>query len=264
MTSSLVHNNYSQTCTTESFDLKSASLQIIMSVILIAGLWLSGVGDLKGQSITGMTGLFHIPTAEMMPDKTVMFGYTHLPMEVSTYSPDRYDNRLAYATVTFLPRLEVMFRYSYDLGAPRGTDISLFMDRMVAGRVLILKESKYLPALLFGMNDPGFDVSVITNNYFGVNYFVASKNINPFGFNLGLHSGMAFNLFEEEIQTMNGLFGGISVSHSKTPWADLIVEYDSRRINTALKLLLFNHLQVMAGLMDMQYPAGGVGVQVQL
>ncbi len=138
------------------------------------------------------------------------------------------------------------------------------MDRMVAARALLLKERRYLPAILFGMHDPGFDVSVITNNYFGVSYLVASKSLNPYGFILGLHTGMAFDLFDKEIQTMNGLFGGISVSHSAAPWVNVIIEHDSRRFNTALKLLLFNHLQVMAGLMDMQYPAGGIGLQIQL
>lgn len=236
----------------------------LIRFLLLGCLLVGCTFEVHSQSISGTTGLFHIPTAEMMPDKTVMIGYTHLPKEVTTYRPGQYDNRLGYATVTFLPRLEVMFRYTYDLGAPRGPDISLFMDRMVAARVLLLKQRRYLPAVVFGMHDPGLSVDLAANSYFGANYLVASKMLQPFGFILGLHSGLAFDLLGEETQTMKGLFGGLSVSHSAIPWATAMVEHDSNRLNAAVKLLFMGHLQVMAGLMDMQYPAGGIGMQIQL
>lgn len=220
--------------------------------------------EIKAQSISGTTGLFHIPTAEMMADGTVMVGYHHLPSEITTLSGGLYDNRIGFASVTFLPRLEVMFRYTYQLGAPRGPDINLFMDRMVSARFLLLKERRYLPALLVGIQDIGTSVDLAVNSNFGANYIVASKRFKPSGFIFGLHSGAAFDLFGEETQTMRGLFGGLSVSHSAIPWATAMVEHDSRRLNTAVKLLFMNYLQLMAGLMDMQYPAGGIGLQIQL
>lgn len=236
----------------------------VLFIVVLGALCFVNRSRADAQSMTGMTGLFHIPTAEMMPDKTVMIGYSHLPAEVTTYRTNLYDNRIGHATVTFLPRLEVMFRYTYDLGAPRGEDISLFMDRMVAARVLLLKERRAVPAVVFGMHDPGLSVDLASNSYFGANYLVASKTVYPLGFQFGLHTGFAFDLFGEETQTMDGLFGGLSLSHSAAPWITAMIEHDSNRLNAAMKLLFFDHLQVMAGLMDMKYPAGGVGLRVQL
>jgi hypothetical protein len=246
-------------------DLKSIALRFLLLSFFIGLVWLCGCCDLMGQSLSGTTGLFYTPTAEMKPDKTVILGLHQQPAELSEYyGKGLYDIRLGSAAVTFLPRLELMFRYTYLLGAERGPDINLFMDRMVSVRALILKERNYVPALLVGIHDPGNSTELAANGYFGTNYIAASKNVSSSGFVFGFHTGVAFDVFGEKSQTMKGLFGGISISHSSTPWANVIFEHDSRRINTALKLLLFNHFQVMAGLIELKYPSGGVGLQIQL
>jgi hypothetical protein len=236
---------------------------IILSLFLFIQVSAFTESRLSAQSLTGTTGLFHIPTAEMMADKTFMIGLTQIPGQYSLYGEGMHDNRAGYATLTFLPRVEIMFRYTHLDNWRNGPYGTYFPDRMIAVRVQVLREKNVQPAVLIGFHDLRFK-GFSSHSFFGANYIVASKTFQPSGFIFGLHSGAAFDLFGEKSQTMKGLFGGISISHSLTPWANVIVEHDSRRLNAAVKLLFVNHLQVMAGLMDMKYPAGGVGLQIQL
>jgi len=217
------------------------------------------------QSLSGTTGLFHIPTAEMMPDRTIMAGLNQMPAEYSLYGGGIRDNRSGFVTVTFLPRVELMFRYTYLLGVDRSSPTSgPFMDRMVAGRLLILRENGSRPALLLGVHDPGMAVDLAVNKYFGANYLVSSKNLDAAGFSAGLHLGYAFKMLNEETQVFDGIFGGISLSHQQLPWFQIMAEHDSFRWNAGAKLLLLNRIQIMAGLMELKRPAGGISYRVTL
>ncbi|CAN5248107.1 YjbH domain-containing protein [soil metagenome] len=234
----------------------------IYLLFLIASVYTESSG---AQSLTGTTGLFHIPTAEMMPDRTFMAGLNQIPAEYSLYGRDIHDNRAGFVTVSFLPRVELMFRYTYMLGVDRSSTTSgPFMDRMVAGRLLILRETVSRPALLLGVHDPGMAMDLAANKYFGANYLVSSKNLVAGGFSAGLNLGFAFEILNEETQVFDGIFGGISLSHQQTPWFQIMAEHDSFRWNAGAKLLLLNRIQIMAGLMELKRPAGGISYRVTL
>jgi len=236
-----------------------------LPAILFFLVFLQFSGRATAQSLTGTTGLFHIPTAELMPDRTFMAGVHQIPVEHSLYGRGLHDNRYGFATLTFLPRIELMFRYTYMLGVDRSSRTSgPFMDRMVAARVLILRESGNRPALLFGMHDPGQAFDIAANKYFGANYLVTTKNFSAAGFSSGLHAGYAFGLFNETTQVYDGFFGGMSISHAKIPWFELMAEYDSFRWNAGAKLLILNRVQLLAGLMELKRPAGGISYRVTL
>ncbi|WP_158551540.1 YjbH domain-containing protein [Rhodohalobacter sp. SW132] len=227
--------------------------------------FLQFTGRVSAQSLTGTTGLFHIPTAEMMSDRTFMAGVHQIPAKYSLYGRGLHDNRYGFATLTFLPRIELMFRYTYLLGVDRSSRTSgPFMDRMVAARVLIIRESGYRPALLFGVHDPGQAFDVAANKYFGANYLVTTKHFSAAGFRAALHAGYAFDLFNEATQVYDGLFGGMSLSHQALPWFEIMAENDSFRWNAAAKLLILNRVQLMAGLMELKNPAGGISYRVTL
>lgn len=230
----------------------------------------------KAQSLSGMTGLFQIPTAEMMPDKSVRLSHHVIPQKYSVYRRSAFvrlgyvdDEQIGYTansfTLTIHPRLEVMFRFSYELDVPRGPDIEIFMDRMIAGKLLILKEKNNQPALLIGIHDPGSSSKLlnVSNGFFSANYFVASKNFVVSNIKLGTHLGYAFELFSQRTIEYDGLFGGISVAHHKFDWSQFVIEYDSFNVNTAIKVILFDRIQIMGGLYNFDQAAYGVSYRFQ-
>lgn len=217
----------------------------------------------SGQSLTGTSGLFMIPTADMMEDRSVLLGVSYFPKEYMRFSRSVYDRQLYnhrdhYITITYLPRLELQFKYAYHLDHPRGNGIPMFMDRSVSGRLLIWRESKYVPAIVFGVHDPGREAGFTTNRHYGANYLVGSKQIGIESLRIGLHGGYAFEIFGESTITYQGAFGGISLSSDYTPWMTLIAEHDSFRYNVAGRVLLFGRVQVMAGLLDLKDFSGNV------
>lgn len=221
--------------------------------------------EVQAQSLSGTTGLFNIPTAEIMEDKTVMIGFNHLPKEYSQYGNYQYNNLAGFATVTFLPRLELMFRYTSMLNAGVGrSDTNFFMDRMVSARFLLLRETDGRPSILFGLHDPGKNVDLAVNNNFSTNYLAASKHTEFLFLKTGWHIGYAFDFLKQKAITHRGLFGGISVSHSRFSALQFILEYDSFYWNQAVKLLLFNRIQLMGGLINMDEPATGISYRIQL
>lgn len=210
-----------------------------------------------------MTGLFHAPTARMMPDKTVMIGHHHMPVESSRYATrwgrrGPHDIRNSFATVTFLPRVELMFRFTNLMGEKPRLGRGYFMDRMLAGRLLILKESDRIPAVLLGIHDPGNGIGLTANRYFGTNYLVSSKAVQFGDLSTDLSLGYAFDLFNQPTETFDGLFGGFSVTHSKLPQVELMLEHDSFRINAGTKILILERIQILAGLIELKRPAGGI------
>jgi len=242
--------------------MKAYRLITVCLLIMIATVYSEPSG---AQSLTGTTGLFHIPTAEIMPDRTFMAGLSQVPAEYSLYGRGIHDNRAGFVTVAFLPRVELMFRYTYMLGVDRSSATSgPFMDRMVAGRLLILREKGSRPALLLGIHDPGMSMDIAANKYFGANYLVSSKTLEAVGFSAGLHLGYALDIKTEETQVFDGIFGGASLSHQQIPWFQIMAEHDSFRWNAGAKLLLLNRIQLMAGLMELKRPAGGISYRVTL
>lgn len=236
---------------------KSHITRICVAVVFWVAVQASPV---TAQALSGVTGLFHTPTAEMMPDKSVRFSHHVIPGAYSNYITPAH-GRIAYTSnavvVTFLPRVELMFRYSYELGFPRGPDERLFMDRMVAARVLVLRESRYLPALAAGIHDPGRG-GFAANNYFSAAYFAASKTFSTEPFTVSLHTGYAFGTDSQPAIDLDGIFGGLSLQHRSIPALQWIVEYDSFQWNTALKLHLFGRVELLGGLYNFDRAAYGV------
>ena len=222
----------------------------------------------EGQSLTGMSGLFMIPTADMMEDRSVLLGMSYLQrgymkFSRSVWDQNYYDHRDHYITMTYLPRVELQFRWAYHLKHPRGNGIEMFMDRSVSGRVLLFKESKYVPAIVFGVHDPGREACFSTNRHYGANYLVGSKRVVVGVLDVGIHGGYAFDIFGEPTLTYDGAFGGVGVSSDYTPWLTLMAEHNSFRYNVAGRVVLFNRVQLMAGLLDLKDLSGNVSYRFQ-
>ena len=137
----------------------------------------------SAQSLTGTRGLVKMPTGRMYPDNTLVVGAGYVPPGIFKKTNGPYWGQASgnaglntFVTANILPFVEVMFRYSHEFNMQSNPLTQYFPDRMFTVRVQGLSETKYLPAIVFGMQDVtgAFDLS-LKNAYFSSTYFC--KNI---------------------------------------------------------------------------------------
>ncbi len=128
-------------------------------------------------SNSGFTGIMSIPNAYTLPNNVLRIGFG---ME------DPY--RRFYLTYGLLPNLEVTALQTEIMGVDGLTGAPLseygyYKDKLFNFKYQFLYESKWLPALAIGINDP------IGNRLYASQYLVASKEIYPFDFTIGFGNG---------------------------------------------------------------------------
>ena len=226
----------------------------------------------SAQSMTGTNGLFHIPTAYVNADRTLSSGLIYIPSEIMPadflrrpVGPSPYNALAGYVNYVFVPRVEVQFRFTGNLGMEKQLRDNLFMDRMVSARLHVLKESNLMPAVLLGIQDYGSTwFNDLSGSYFAAHYIVSSKRFQVSSIRLGVHAGYAFDLPGSTTKAFDGPFGGVDVAPLGDDRLQLVGEYDSFRTNVAVKGLLFKHAYFIAGLWDLKIPAGSVGIKTRL
>lgn len=160
----------------------------------------------------GLTGLWEVPTARVMTENRYRLG-------VSMIEPYRH----YYGSVGIFRRLEVSGRVTevIDVPGPSG-DVK---DKAVDLKLQILREGKYFPAIAIAVLDPH------GTRVYSSQAIVASKQVYPFDFTLGLGNGrLGGNPLQSEgeefgleLFTRPGdwwsdarLFGGIQFAPSET------------------------------------------------
>jgi hypothetical protein len=226
------------------------------------------LGSVKGQSLTGTKGLLHIPTAELYPDKTFAIGASFLPQPyMSTPRGGKdYDAYTTYVTATFFPWMEVMFRYTHHVGIEVNPITQYFPDRMLTVRLQILKEKKYVPAVLFGLQDMSGALGATSESatQYSATYGVVTKNFEWQQWQLGVSAGYAFDFLDMPTTDFNGLFGGVSISHKSLKNVGLLLEHDSETFNAGVELFLFNRLQLLLGAANFDAPVAGISYRYSL
>lgn len=222
------------------------------------------INKASAQSLTGTTGLLFSPTAEMQDDGTFVLGTSYFSKRYLSYGDYQFDAMAGYVNLTFLPFLEVSFRYTY-----RFEEISdetrYFPDRMPSIRLRLIKEKKNIPSIVLGIHD----FSSTDTGFFGARYLVFTKNIgiNDLVLQPSLGYGSKTLLVDDSrIKNLDfiGVFGGINVSHEKVDWLSWMLEYDSRYWNTGLRFFFFDRLQVMTVLRNMSTFEGNITYKIPL
>jgi len=211
-----------------------------------------------GQSLNGLSGLIHVPSARIIEDSKLHIGAAYIPESYFyRYGINKNPGLNTYVTFGFLPYLEVMFRYTHELNLKVNTETLYFPDRMFSFKLRILNERKLMPAIAFGAHDYGSVIArtcLDCTNY-SATYFVASKFIkNKFGvFDLNL--GYAFDIvdpiygfFKLESKDFKDLFGGLTFESNHLKNIFFILEYDSKFINSGIKISLPNKFNFLIGL----------------
>ena len=227
------------------------ALGLALSVVL-------GSTDSVAQSVTGTTSLITIPTGEMPDDGTLSFGGGFVNKKYSDYLDGRVHFTPYFIAVSYLPFLEVSFRFSrpWELD-----DRERLGDRMVSARLQLLRENKKRPALVFGVHDflSGTGQSF---SYFNALYLVASKHIQLAPFAAGFHLGYGTDWLKARAHQFVGLFGGVSVSPFR--FLDVMLEYDGETVNVGQRVTLFKYLQVLVALENLDTFTGGATFRIKL
>ena len=231
--------------------------KLILIVLLLIG------GVVSAQSVTGTSGLIHIPSARMLEDGQLVIGAAFIPKPyfTRTYGPGRENIRLnpglnTYVTYALFPFMEVMFRYTHELNVPVTMETRYFPDRMFGFRARLLKEKKYFPALVLGLQDASaiFGETCLSCSNYSATYFVGSKNIKTGFGNFDLSIGYAFDFKELKAKDYKGVFGGVSFTSSFYDDLSILFEHNSKGINMGLKLNLISKFNLMFGFWNLDKP----------
>lgn len=174
----------------------------------------------------GETGLMETPTARVMDSGKYRIGFSQV-------DPYRY----YYGTVSPLQGLEINGRVTEIIGVeyspidPRWKDYGNYKDKAFDFKYQFVREGKYWPAIALGIMDPH------GSRIYSGQYLVASKQIFPFDFTIGVGNGrfgerplpekeFGVEIISDFSQWCSDaqIFGGIEFAPSK--YFSFIVEYN--------------------------------------
>ncbi|NVJ63323.1 MAG: YjbH domain-containing protein [Flavobacteriaceae bacterium] len=228
--------------------------------IIIFGLLLS-FGSINAQSLTGTRGLIKAPTARMYESGTLAIGMGYVPSKFfkrtyGEFKGTRTGNAglNTFVTVTPLPFMEIMFRYSHELNMEVTPQTKYFPDRMFTARFKLLEEKKNRPAVILGLQDISAlaDVTCESCSNFTTTYLVGSKLLNYKKFSIDVSLGYAADLIDLPAKDMKGFFGGVEIKYNEFEKVQLLLDYDTQSLNIGIQGYLFNKLHTVLGVMDFE------------
>ena len=251
-----------------------------LSVCLCLGL---GVGKMHAQFTNGVTGLLHMPNAEMQADGTFVMGgnFLHKQNLPSDYWWG-YDTYNYFINITFFSRLEIAYICTLVKGQkeisywPQVTwDKFCNQDRHFAARFQAVKEGewwKHMPSIVLGVNDPttggSFDYTDLSvdgsgNGYFNKWYVAITKHFHiPYG-ELGVHAAYLYN--KRTDYPLNGPAFGLNFRPNFHKNLNLIAEYDAKTINVGATYSLWaDHFNFLFELQEGKYISAGLVYKVNL
>jgi len=243
---------------------------ILVSIVQLLPVWSFS------QSLPGLSGGYSIPTADFQKDKTIIFGYHHLNSKYyDLYSKGKdYTYSIGYVTLTFLPFAEASVRITYPNGYNADHKDIIIGDRMISGRLQPLREGKYHPSVVIGLQ--GFykttGGSGIFNfdgdgaSFFNSSYIVMTKNFRPekvIG-KLGLTAGYGSDFIGANTHQFIGLFYGLTISPKNMEYLEMMAEFDADKWNVGMRLTVLRYFVLLAGLEGLDAFSGGISIKFQL
>lgn len=215
----------------------------------------------KAQSTVGTSGLISIPTAEILRDGEIAFGINYIDKKYVQYLDGKYSTSNYFATMGFLPFLEVGLKVTRYIDFPGGQALG---DRGLSIRAKLLNENKFIPSVVIGGHDFLETRDEGTNKLSNSLYIACSKHFVIKSKNniAGIHLGYGTDWIKAYANHFVGLFGGISFEHKK--FIRGMIEYDSERFNCGAEITLFKHIKLLAGLMHFDTFSGGICYKTQL
>ena len=265
---------------------KAIRLKNFKTFFLIIYLCLGlGINKVYSQLTDGVTGLLHMPNAEMQQDGTFMLGGNYLSWrKVPFIIQDGYyyDTFNYYLNITFFKRLEVAYICTLNKGIPNSSywpkpTWGKFrnQDRHFAAKFLAVEEGqwwKYMPAIALGVSDPttgaGGDYTEMNvdgsgNGYFNRWYIAMTKHIQTNYGELGVHAAYLYNRRKD--YPLNGPAFGLNFRPRFHKNLNLIAEYDAKTINVGATYSLWaDHFNFLMELQEGKYVSAGLVYKVNL
>lgn len=223
------------------------------------------------QQTLGTTGTLNAPSARMQKDKTVLLGGNFLHEKSTPQSLFTYNTFNYFLNATLLPFFEVSYTCTLikatDNFIPEKKGRFVNQDRSMSARLSVLKERKFLPAIVVGGNDILSSVSnrklkVTSNQYFSRIYIAFSKKFMIRKEEIDVHLSGIY--YRQQKWKGDCISAAISYTPSITRNLNFIVEYDSRWFNIGANYLVFNHLFLQAYLQEGKYLSGGLCYKIYL
>ena len=243
-------------------------LSILLLVLLPVG-----SSSVFAQQYTGMTGLLHVPSAEMDTIETLRLGVHAIPAEMMPdamlFEGEKYASSSWYVSAMPLKWLEAGYNFTlmkfYRNLNKNSNEVGFYSkDRYFSVRLRPLSEGRYWPSVVIGGNDvigqrDGDSYSFYFRNF----YVAASKHIDlPFG-EVGGH--LAYRKWAKSFNSRwDGVVGGITLRPSIYSPLRAIAEYDGESVNIGADCVLFRYVQLQASLMHCRYLSAGAAVRIEL
>lgn len=206
----------------------------------------------------GNTGLLNIPTADMQETGTFMGGGNYLP---DGMTPFKFNTGNYFANITFLSFVELSYRCTllktkrYD-----GKKGYFQQDRSMTARIRPLKEGKYRPSIVVGVDDPFKNTGT---NYFATVYGTLTKGFSiAKGDRLALTAGYYVPLNDYSIN--DGVFGGVSYSPAFCRELTFMAEYDAKGFNVGAAAKLWKHISLHVFTREFNCISGGIRYECKL
>ncbi len=236
------------------------------SIVAIIFLTLLINNSLICQSLTGTTGYYNIPSAEIYNDKSMFVGSNLLNKDYKKWGNPDYHAMDFFVTTTYLPFVELSIRFTRMIDLPKEAYESTNGDRMASARFRLLKERKYFPAVVFGLQNFFTTLQSSDASHFNSTYLVVTKNFKlPKVFqNIGVTAGYGSEILSAADYQFIGLFGGIKITPQNLEFMELMLEYDADKWNIGTRITVLKHLVFLAGLEGFDAFSGGLSYRFML
>lgn len=256
-----------------------------MKRLILLSIFCFCIATLRAQFYTGMSGLIHVPSAEMNKEGNARIGMYFLNKEFTpdkgfSYRGEKFNTTDYYLSITPFWWIEIGYTFTLQKTLAEGQEKPKYnqKDRYFSFKLSPIQEKKgkWWPAIAIGANDfyGTGDKDKLTeeqiahgddgNSLYFCNYYVAvTKHFYVKQHELGVH--LAYRHFKRDYNAKwNGFVGGITYRPSFFPDLRVIAEYTGDDINIGIDLLLWKHLFLQAVLQDGKYFSGGVCFQTDL
>ena len=229
----------------------------------------------KAQEYAGITGMMHVPTAEMAPEGEARVGAFFLSGEFlpdrMRYADEKYGSWNHFLAITPFSWIELAYVCTLMKGEnDKGKVGYNRKDRHFAVKLRPLKEGRYWPAIAIGAQDPGrrikesYEEGISASNSFFQNFYVAaSKHVLLERHELGIH--LTYRYYSSDFDARwRGVVGGITYRPAFARNLRAMVEYTGDEVNVGVDCLLWKHLFLQACLQDGKHFSGGIILRMSL